>query len=384
VRVSPRRRRPAMFAAVGAITALVTISGSSSNLASASSACPAATAGSPAYAPNGAVVVAGELKAGSGPVTPGCATRSQLGGPVDIVVGRAGSLYIADAGNSDIVKLNRSGHISVVAGFGGVGTPTPGPATRTGLGEISGVAVDRAGDLYIADPTNDVVERVTPSGRLSIFAGILGHDSGPGGAGGKAVDTVLDDPSAVAVGSNGDVYVANSATGEILLVDRRGDLSVFAGDGKDGAAKPGPALATSLGGAPGDTCLTGLAFDGAGGLLVANPCEGDVLKISHSGRLSVFAGIPGVRAQARPGLAISTDLGTPTSLAVDPAGNVYIGDEAAGLVEKVTPSGRLSLVAGRFGMVHFAPAAVAVNGAGELYIGEIEYGVVEKVKLPAT
>jgi len=115
---------------------------------------------------------------GYGLPTPGAATSSTLYYPDDVAVDASGDVYIADSLNNEVEKVTPSGQLSVIAGTGSAGTPTAGPATSSRLDDPTGVAVDAAGDVYIADNDNAVVEKVTPSGQLSLFAGEVGNSNG--------------------------------------------------------------------------------------------------------------------------------------------------------------------------------------------------------------
>jgi streptogramin lyase len=329
--------------------------------------CPAAPGRDASYAPPGAVVVAGEPAEGPGAVTPGCGTRSQLGAPDGIAIGNAGDVYISDGFANTIDKLTPGGRLSIVAGSGGLGAPAPGPARSSTLAQVVGVAADKAGNLYVADPQNDVVEKVTPTGRLSIFAGIVGNGSKRIRTG-LAVHTPLGGGlSAVAVGPSGNVYIATVNPAEILRVNRRGEISVFASYGNPGA------------------CPSAMAVDEAGSVYLADPCEGDVLKAPASGgTLSVFAGRPGRHGAPTAGPATQSNLATPYGLAVDATGNVYIADGLNGVVEAVSKSGRLSIVLGKRGKLSFQPAALAIDPAGDLYIVDEQDSVVEEVGVGVT
>jgi len=319
------------------------------------------------------------MKLLQGPMTPGCATRSQLGSPDAVAVDRHGDLYIADSWSATVDKVTPAGVISVIAGNGGSGVPVPGPATKTAIGYPGSVAVDRAGNVYIADSQNNVVEKVTPSGRLSIFAGEVGVN-GPGRIG-PADKTSIGGPDWVAVGPNGDVYIANGEGMQVIKVNRRGQLSLVAGSGL-GSPRPGPATSTPLGGRAGQVgCLSGLAVSGSGDVYIADQCVHVVERVSQAGMLSIVAGRVGQNGKPTAGPATSTRLVTPQGLAVDGAGNLYIADTWGGVIERVTPTGALSLV-GTAGDNHFQPAALAI-AHGQMFVADQEYAVIERLSLRA-
>jgi sugar lactone lactonase YvrE len=324
--------------------------------------------------------------------TPGPATASDLCAPSGVAADTAGNLYIALSLNDVVEKVTPSGTLSVVAGTGEPGAPTPGRAASSDLSSPSGVAVDAAGNLYIADTANNVVEEVTPSGTLSVVAG-TGNEGAP--TPGPATHSDLYAPGGVAVDAAGNLYIANS--NDVVRVTRSGTLSVVAGTGDGGALTLGPATSSDLNGA------AGVAVDAAGNLYIvdsgnqvvemvdmaastsaspapsaavspAPPCSTQV------GYLCVVAGT-GSRGAPTPGRATSSDLGIPWGVTVDAAGNLYIADGTNDAVEKVTPSGALSVVARPAVGGPFSPNhdGVAVDAAGALYIADDGSDVVEEV-----
>ena len=192
-------------------------------------------------------VVAGVF-AKAGPPKRGLATSSTLDGPVAVAVDAHGDLFIADRGNYVVEKVTPAGMLSVVAGIGNYGPTKPGPATRSGVWPF-GVAVDASGNLFIADDANYVVDEVTPAGKLSVVAGVP-DQRGPEVPGGPATSSDLGDVTAIAVDRQGDLFIAENGA-VVDEVSRAGQLSVVAGDGKVGRPRPGPATKSGLGGLSG-------------------------------------------------------------------------------------------------------------------------------------
>ncbi len=307
--------------------------------------------------------------------------------PSGVAVDSAGDLYIADNNNGLVDKVTPAGALSIVAGarggFGGL--PTPGPATDSDMYDASGVAVDGSGNLYIADMGNDVVEKVTPAGVLSIVAGVPGHGGSP--TPGPATTSDLNSPAGVAVDSAGNLYIADYRNYVVEKVTPAGVLSIVAGvPGQWGLPTPGPAASSDL------AAVDGVAVDSAGNLYIADRGNNVIEKVTPAGVLSIVAGVPGHGGAPTPGPATSSDLAVPFGVAVDGAGNLYIADDA--VVEKVTPAGALSIVAGvpgRSGLPTIGPATssdldqadgVAADSAGNVYIADSLNEVVEKVVSP--
>ncbi len=320
-------------------------------------------------------ILAGE-SSHAGLPTPGAATSSELGNPMALALDGTGALYIADNTNDLIEKVTAGGTLSVIAGNGPLGgAPTPGPAASSALGSPVDVATDAAGDLYIADAGNNVVEKITPSGTLSILAG--DGQAGPPTPG-PATSSGLSDPTAVAVDNQGNLYIADPLDDVVEKVTPGGTLSIIAGQvGQTGPPTPGPATSS-------DMQPFGLAVDGSGDVYIADDIEtltataAYVLEVTPSGTLSIVAG-SGLIGSPTAGPATSSEFSFPEGLAVDGAGNLYISDVYANVVAKVTPSGTLSIVAGNGQMGAPLPgpatssplnnpAGIAVDGSGDLFI----------------
>jgi sugar lactone lactonase YvrE len=291
-------------------------------------------------------------------------------------VDAAGNLYIADTNAAMVEKVTPSGTLSVVAGDGNQGPPTPGPATTSDLNWPDAVAVDAAGNLYIADGHNNVVEKVTPSGTLSVVAG-TGTQGAP--TPGAATGSDLYVPDGAAVDAAGNLYIADNGNNVVEKVTPSGTLSVVAGTGEVGAPTPGPATNSDLLGPD------GLAVDAAGDLYIADFGNCMVEKVTPSGTLAVVAGT-GTQGAPIPGPATNSDLGSfgggPDGVGVDAAGNLYIANSGNNVVEQVTPSGMLSVVAGTghagastpgpaTSSDLWMPVGLAVDGAGNLYIADL-------------
>jgi len=175
----------------------------------------------------------------------GPATQARLRGPQDVAVGRDGSLYIADTGNHRIRKVSRNGIITTVAGNGQPGySGDGGLPTRASLRWPEAVAVSPAGILYIADTANNRIRKVGP-GSIVTVAGNGGVE--PSGEGRPATEFGLATPYYIAVGPEGDLYVADHHHLRIVRVDRRGNLTTAAGNGRSGCSGDGgPANQASI------------------------------------------------------------------------------------------------------------------------------------------
>jgi hypothetical protein len=330
----------------------------------------------------------------SGPPTAGPAIQSELGEPTDVALDPNGDLYITDLEQDVVEEVTPSGQLSIIAGqVGQAGTPTPGPATASWLdfsGDFcGGIAVDRSGDVFVADCGNDVVEEITPSGQLSIVAGQVGQAGPP--TPGPATSSDLDDPAGVAVDGAGNLYIADNDNDVIEKVAPSGQLSIIAGQvGQSGTPTPGTATNSEIG--AGD-----IAADAAGDVIIADTDNNVVEEVTPSGQLSIIAGQVGQQGTPTPGPATSSDLdfGGCGQVAVDTSGDVYIADCTNDAVEKVSAAGQLSVIAGEPGQAGQptpgsatsseldGPSGLAVDGTGDVFIADSGNAVVEEVK-PAT
>jgi len=162
------------------------------------------------------------------------------------------------------------GTLSIFAGTGNGGTPTAGPATGSALQGPAGVATDPAGNVYIADTFNNLVEKVTPTGTLSIFAG-TGYGGTP--TPGPATSSDLSVPCGVTVDSSGNVYIADTFNNLVEKVTQGGTLSIIAGTGNQGAPTAGPATSSAL------FYPTGVATDSTNNVFIVDAYNNLVEKV---------------------------------------------------------------------------------------------------------
>lgn len=236
-----------------------------------------------------------------------------------------GNLYIADTSHNRIRKVDTSGTITTVAGTGTFGfSGDGGPATSAELSAPCGVAVDSAGDLFIADQSNGRIRKVDTSGTITTVAG-----SGYGfvlGDGGPASGTMFQ-PVTVAVDRAGNLYISDVANNALRKVSNGKITSLYSTTHQATCSQYTP---TSIGE------ITGLAFDAAGNLFMSEE-PGCVHKLDASGNLTVYAG-GGFQLSCcgDGGPATSAVLNMPGDMTVDSAGNIYIADSDDGRIRKIS------------------------------------------------
>ncbi len=263
----------------------------------------------------------------------GPAIQAGLGSPAGIAVDASKNLYILTA--SRVRKVSASdGIIRTVAG-GSVGgfSGDGGPASQAQINEATGLAVDSAGNIYIADYANNRVRKLTVS------TGIIGTIAGTGmpefsGDGGAAIDAELHGPYSIAVDRNGNVYVADYFNCRIREVSSsNGQINTIAGNGICGFAGDGvPATSASIGE------IFGIALDSQGNVYLADNGNNRVRMIDAShGNISTVAGNGTVGLLGDNGPATSAELETIYGLTLDRSGYLYVLNSAPGRVRAIGP-----------------------------------------------
>jgi hypothetical protein len=310
----------------------------------------------------------------------GPAISAQLNLPTSVAVDSASNVYIADLGNGRIREVS-NGVITTFAGNGTQGfSGDNGLAADAQLWNPEGVAVDSAGNVYIADTGNHRVREVS-NGVIATIAG--NGKPGFGGDGGPSASAQLSYPYGAAVDSVGNVYIADTGNSRIRRVSN-GVVTTVAGNGTWGfSGDNGPAISAGL------YSPFGVAVDSAGEVYIADTDNFRVRKVSN-GVITTVAGNGTWTFGGDGGPAISAQVAGPTGAAVDSAGSVYIADTGNNRVRKVS-NGVITTVAGN-GTQGFSgdggpasnsqlsyPAGVALDSEGNLYIADTGNERVRKV-----
>ena len=296
--------------------------------------------------------------------------------PVALAVDSAGNLYFAEAGTGRVRKVDRLGQVSTVAGSGLTGdSGDGGPATRARFGRIEGLALDRAGNIYIADADKNRIRQVDSAGTIETIAGTgsFGWD----GDGGPAARATLTAMSGLATDRDGNLYIADTWADRIRKIDPEGTISTVAGTGEEGrGGDGGPAIDARL------HLPHGVALDGSGNIYIADTENHLVRRVDASGTITTFAGTGDAGYSGDGGAANVAQLDEPHAVAIDPAGNVFVADTGNRTVRKVDAAGIITTVAGTGprgrGTVTGTgtevrmsrPRALAIGRSGDVYIAD--------------
>jgi len=302
----------------------------------------------------------------------GPATQAELRSPGSVALDSQGRLYISDGGNNRI-RMVSNGTITTVAGANSPPTlGDGGPATSAFLHSPGGIAIDPAGNLYIADTLDGLVRKVS-NGTITTIAGDSTNGTqGYSGDGGPATSALLLAPSGIALDSFGNIFIADQGNNVIREISN-GTIVTFGSDNPNALKLTTPA---------------GVAIDPAGNLFIADKGNHRIVKVTPAGVWSVLAGskdskgkwISGFSGDNGP--ATSATLSFPAAVAVDAAGQVYIADSLNSRIRLVSTNGIITTIAGTGRPAYsgdggpatsaaiFNPPGLAVDAGGNVYIAD--------------
>jgi sugar lactone lactonase YvrE len=288
-------------------------------------------------------VFAGTGKAGySGDGGP--ATEARLNAPFDLLALENGDILVADTYNHRIRRIDRAGKISTIAGNGkSTYAGDGGRAVEASLQLPQGIAVDRDGNMYIADTFNHVLRRVDAEGTITTFAG---SEPGLAGDGGPATKAQLNLPMAVAVDTQGLVYFSDASNSRVRRVNRDSSIETIAGFGP-GAALGGAGFQGDDG--PPARAKLFSAADirlGPAGDLYISDTGNNRIRVIREGSISTLAGtgVPDFSGDGGP--ATDAALRAPQKMAVAPDGTIYVADRANHRVRVIDPVGQIRTFVG--------------------------------------
>ena len=310
----------------------------------------------------------------------GAATNASLSYPNGVVADSIGNLLIADAGNNRIRKVGTNGVIATVAGR----MLNDGDfATNATLNVPDHVACDSSGNLFIADAGNNRIRKVDTTGIITTVAG--NGLQGFSGDGGAATNGSLNQPNGVTVDSFGNLWIADTRNQRLRKVDTNGIITTVAGAGLGGFSGDGGAATNAKIFLP-----MGVVLDVAGNVLIADYLNNRIRKLDTNGNISTVAGTGTFGFSGDGGAATSATMRNPHAVTLDANSNFYFADFWNYRIRKVDVAGNISTVAGNgFGFsgdggaatnANFnAPYAVTADPVGNFYIADPSYARVRQV-----
>lgn len=331
--------------------------------------------------PDGVVTTLAGL-AGSSGSADGPGSTARFNAPDGVAVDSAGNIYVADHWNSTIRKLTPDGVVTTLAGLAGSSGSADGTGSAARLGSPSGVAVDGGGNIYVTDPWINTIRRITPTGTVSTIAGVSAYESS-GSSDGAGSVARFSGPQEAAVDGAGNVYVADTINHTIRKIAVDAVVTTLAGLAGSSGATDGTGSAARF------YYPKGVATDGSGNVYVADNWNHTVRKITSAGVATTLAGLAG-NSGSTDGTGSAARFFGPEGVAVDSTGNIYIADNLNHTIRKVTPVGAVTTFAGAAGSTGSAdgtgsaarfnfPEGMAVDGSGNVYVADSGNFTIRKI-----
>ena len=294
--------------------------------------------------------------------------------PTGVAVDAAGNIYVADSENHRIRKITPGGIVSTLAGSGTAGS-AEGAGTAAQFNSPRAVAVDATGNVYVADGINNKIRKITPAGEVSTLAGSGAY----GFADGDGANAKFYFPKGIAVDASGNLYVADDINHRIRKITPTGTVTTIAGS--TSGSDDGDGINAKF------NSPRGVTLDAAGNIYVADAANHRIRKITPTGTVSTIAGST---VGVTEGIGTAAKFNTPSGIAVDASGNIYVADDENERIRKITTNGTVSTLAGGFlqgftdgvgGDAQFrSPTALAIDASGNIYVADRHNHSIRKIQ----
>ncbi len=307
-------------------------------------------------------------------------TNARFNNPTGVAMDRAGRIFVADNGNSQIRKIGPNGAVTTLAGFSGVTGTNDGIGTNALFFQPYSLAVDAADNSYVADTFNDTIRVVTFGGIVSTLAGTPGNF---GSVDGTGTNALFGNPQGIAVDANTNIYVVDTLNNVLRKVTTAGVVNTLAGLAD---------TAGSADGTGGDARFNfpfSVCADASTNIYIADSSNCAVRVMTASGVVGTLAGSAGI-VGTNDGAGSNAQFNNPRGIGVDSAGNLYVCDTANQTIRKITPAGVVSTIAGLAGVsgtnngsgtnARFnGPFGIAVDSSQNLYVAELNSHTIRKI-----
>lgn len=308
---------------------------------------------------------------GNAGISDGMGSDARFNYPYGVAVDKAGTVYVADQWSHAIRKVTAAGDVTTLAGLGGTSGSTDGLGTGARFSQPIGVAVNTSGDIVVADYANQTIRTVGQAGAVSTLAGLagsIGSADGPGNA------ARFNYPCAVVFTTDNAILAADYHNHTIRRVSASGEVTTLAGLAGSSGNLDG------IGNAARFNNPSGVGVDDTGCVYVADINNHTIRKVTPSGNTTTLAGLAG-SSGSLDGIASTARFDSPLGVTVDGAGNVYVVDATSHTVRKVSPAGVVTTIGGLAGspgsvdgpgdMARFnTPTGIAVDSMGNLYVAD--------------
>ncbi|MFZ2493469.1 MAG: hypothetical protein WA208_18475 [Thermoanaerobaculia bacterium] len=317
---------------------------------------------------------------GGGGFEDGTGSAARFRSASGVAVDGSGNVYVADTRNHTIRKITPSGAVTTLAGLAGNAGNADGTGSIARFDFPFGLATDSSGNVYVADEFNHTIRKISPAGEVTTLAGLAGA---AGSADGIASAARFSLPSGVATDSRGNVYIADRRNNTIRKISPAGEVTTLAG--LAGAA----GSADGIGSAARFYNPIGVATDSGGNVYVADQVNNTIRKITPTGEVTTLAGFASFIGGAADGAGSAARFSQPWGVATDSGGNVYVGDTFNQKIRKITPDGQVTTLAGSqyYGSAdgvgsaaRFAsPSQVATDSSGNIYVADQGNNKIRKI-----
>lgn len=309
----------------------------------------------------------------------GAGSNARFNQPFSVAVDSVGNVYVTDYQNHVLRKITPAGVVSTLAGRHGTSGWADGTGAEARFNGAADIAIDSAGNLWVADSGNHVIRKVSATGATTTFAGEPGV---PGSSNGTGFNAHFRYPSGIAVDPSGNIYVTDRGNQIIRKITPAGVVSTLAGRIGIGGSIDGTGSNATFDG------LGGMTIDTAGNLYVVDTHAHIVRKVTPDGVVSTIAGTRGVSGSAN-GNGTAASFHTPMSIAAGANGTVYVADMGNNLIRRIATSLEVSTVAGRLehgnrdgtgtDAQFYTPVGVAVDSAGNVYVADLYNHSIRKI-----
>lgn len=312
--------------------------------------------------------------------TDGAGAAARFNGPSGVAVDSSGNVYVADQGNNTIRVITSAGVVSTLAGASGVAGASDGTGSAARFNYPSGVAVDAAHNVYVADRGNDTIRMITVGGTVSTLAGTAGVAGSTDGTGASASFYA---PFALAVDGIGNVIVADTGNDTVRIINSVGVVSTLAGTAGVAGSADGVGAAARF------NRPFGVTVDGSGNAYVTDTLNGTLRKVTSGGVVTTLAGSAGLTGSAD-GTGAAARFYHPAGVVADVSGHLYVSDVGNYNIRAITPSAVVTSVAGLAptrgsadGVGSAAsfttPLGVAADSSGNVYVADTNNSTIRKI-----